>query len=172
MARYRDMTFSTQGQYIGVREETKGDPGCYVTTLHIDTTLPAIAGGAALAVGKALFSFPAGRIVVHATGMNLALQQTEDNVTDDTPDGGIGTTIGSGAVAVLGGTAAFENMLTGQTFNDCDGTAEVLTLGTQLVIQAADSHVVYFNVADTWASSGEAALGLTGTVTIVWSALD
>ena len=172
MARYREMQFSTSGAYTGVREETKGGPAQYVTTLHIDTSLPAIAGGAALAVGKALFSFPAGRIIVHGTGMNLALQQTEDNVTADTPDGGIGTTIGSGAVSVLGGTAAFENMLTGQTFNDCDGTAEVLTLGTQLVIQAADSHVVYFNVADTWAADGDAALGLSGTVTIVWSKLD
>lgn len=170
MARNRDMPVALAlAGYSGVRVETYGTPAMYRTVAYIDSTMPAIAGGADLAVGHKLFDFPAGEVVVHGTSMNLALQQSEDNVTADTPDGGIGTTIASGVVAVLGGTAAFENMLTGQTFNDCDGTAEVKTLGTQLVIAAADSHVVHFNLADGWAADGDAALGVSGTVEVLWS---
>jgi hypothetical protein len=173
MALYRDMPVKgVVSCASGVTEVTKGTAGGYSTKLEVDTSFPAIAGGAALAVGKQLFTFPAGRIVVHATGYSLALQQTEDNVTADTPDMGIGTTIGSGAVAVLGGTAGFENMVTGQTMDDCDGTVETVLLGTQLIIEAADSHAVYLNVADTWAASGDAALGVSGDVVIHWALLD
>jgi hypothetical protein len=41
-------------------------------------------------------------------------------------------------------------------------------LGTQLVIESGDDHTIYLNVADTWAASGDAEAGLTGTVTIFW----
>lgn len=146
--------------------------GLIVTRITTDTVLPAIAGGANLAVGKKLITFPAGVIRVYGAYMNLAITQTEGNIDADTPDGGLGTTIGSGAVAVLGGTAAFENILTGQTFNDCDGTAEVVQVATDLLIAAADSHDVYFNVADGWAASGDAGALLQGTCSILWSKLD
>ena len=149
----------------------RGDSANHVTVLTVDTALPAIAGGDDLAVGKLLYTFPAGVVVVKSATMSLAIQQVDENITADTPDGGLGTTIGSGSVAVLGGTAAFENILAGQEFNDCDGTAEVKTLQTPLVIEAADDHTVYFNVADDWAASGDAAAGLAGTVAIEWSLL-
>lgn len=122
-------------------------------TLTANTTLPAIAGGADLAVGK------------------LAITKSEANITADTPDLGLGTTIASGAVAVLGGTAAFENIMTGQTMNDCNGTAEVKTINTQLVIEAADAHTVYVNVADGWAANGDAAAALTGTIDLIYYVL-
>lgn len=150
-----------------------GDLVNRTTILTINTTLPAIAGGANLAVGKLIYTFPAGPIVVNSAYMSMAIQQTDGNIDADTPDGGIGTTIASGVVAVLGGTAAFENIITGQTFDDCDGTAEVVTIsGSPLSIEAADNHTVYFNVADGWAASGDAAAGLSGTVTLNWTMLD
>lgn len=155
----------------GVSAVTDGD-GVFVTRMQVNTTLPAIAGGADLAIGKALITFPSGVIRILGAYMSLAIEQTEGNITADTPDGGLGTTIATGAVAVLGGTAAFENVLTGQTFNDCDGTAEVAHVTTDLTIAAADSHVLYFNVADGWASSGDAAALLYGTVSVIWTKLD
>lgn len=156
--------------YVEAVEEGAG--GQRRVTLTVDTTLPAIAGGADLAVGKLLYTLPAGALVVKSAHMNLAITQTEDNITADTPDGGLGTTIASGVVAVLGGTAAFENILTGQTFNDCDGTAEVKTVADQvLVIEAAGDHTVYFNVADGWAASGDAGALLTGTVVLEYTML-
>lgn len=150
----------------------RGDKSRHTTILTVQTTLPAIAGGANLAVGKLLYTFPAGAIVVHAATMSLAITQTTGNITADTPDGGLGTTIGSGVVAVLGGTAAFENILTGQTFDDCNGTAEVKTVADQvLVIEASAAHTLYFNVADGWAASGDTGARLTGTVAFTWTLL-
>lgn len=153
----------------GVTALEYGDAYQHTTILAVDTTLPAIAGGANLAVGKLLYTLPAGACIISNAHMNLAIQQTEDNITADTPDGGIGTTIGSGTVAVLGGTTAFENIITGQTFNDCDGTAEVLTVaGIDLVIAAAAAHTIHFNVAANWTAGGDAAAALTGTVVLNW----
>lgn len=159
----------------GVTATEEGTGFRHRTTLAVSTTLPAIAGGANLAVGKLLYTFPAGVVVVHAAHMSLAITQSEGNITADTPDGGLGTVIGSGAVALLNGTATFENILTGQTFNDCNGTAEVKALGPTagipLIIESGDAHTVYFNVADLWAASGDAAAALAGTVVLDWSFL-
>lgn len=150
---------------------TYGTPAMYRSVFRAKSSaaLSAIAGGAALGVGDLVGSFPAGELIVHASGMDIALQQTEGNVTADTPDLGFGTTVASGAVSVLSGTAAFENLLTGQTMNDCDGTFETKTVGTQLVIATADSHDIYLNAADTWAASGDAALGIVGVYEVLWT---
>jgi hypothetical protein len=149
-----------------------GDGHNHKTVLTVNTTLPAIAGGANLAVGKLLYTLPAGAIIIESAYMSLAITQSQGNITADTPDGGLGTVIGSGAVATLDGTATFEDILTGQTFNDCNGTAEVKTAiptaGVPLVIEAAGAHTIYFNVADGWAASGDAAALLVGTVVVNW----
>lgn len=174
MARVMDMPRGASlnlGVASGVTELTEGE-GVYRTLITLNTTLPAIAGGANLGVGKALITFPAGVIRVFGSYMSVAIKQTTGNITADTPDGGLGTTIASGVVATLDGTAAFENILTGQTFNDCNGTAEVAHVTTDLMIAAADSHTVYFNVADGWAASGDTGALLTGTVGILWAKMD
>ena len=156
----------------GVTAVEYGNRFFHYTVLTVSTTLPAIAGGANLAVGKLLYTLPAAPIVINNAYMSLAITQSEGNINADTPDGGLGTTIGSGAVAVLGGTAAFENIITGQTFDDCNGTAEVITIaGVGLAIEAAGDKTVYFNVADGWAASGDAAAGLAGTVVLEWTNL-
>lgn len=92
-------------------------------------------------------------------------------MTADTPDLGLGTTIASGAIAVLGGTAAFENIMTGQTMNDCNGTVEELALSTALLIPASGSHDVFLNVADGWAEDGDAGIVVRGKVVLLWSVL-
>jgi hypothetical protein len=145
-----------------------GEGGFWRTVVTANATFGAIAGGASLGLGVKAISFPAGDIIARAPKLSLALQHTEDNVTSDTPDLGIGTTVASGAVAVLGGTAAFENLHTGQTMNDCDGTVENSFVATELLIPAANSHDVFVNIADGWAADGEAALGLTGTFVVLW----
>ncbi len=38
-----------------------------------------------------------------------------------------------------------------------------------LVIASGDPHTVYFNVADDWAASGDAAAAIAGTVVLDWS---
>lgn len=155
----------------GVTVREYGSAYTHTTVLTLtgaDAVLPDIAGGAALAVGKLLYTLPAGACIVTGTKMNVAITQTDGNITADTPDIGIGTTIASGVVSVLGGTAAFENILTGQTAADCDGTATAKTVDTSLVIESGGNHGIYLNVADTWAASGDDAAVLSGTVTIHW----
>jgi hypothetical protein len=157
----------------GVTAVEQGDGFHHKTVLTLDTVLPAIAGGAALGVGKLIYTLPAGAALVHASKMAVAITQTEGNIDADTPDVGIGTTIASGVVSVLGGTAAFENLVTGQTATNCTGTPTTIALqptaGVDLFVAVGGDHTVYLNVADTWAASGDAAALLTGTVTLIWT---
>jgi hypothetical protein len=136
-------------------------------------TLPAIAGGANLAVGNLIYTLPPGEILVRSAYMSVALTAADGNIDDDTPDVGLGTVIGSGAVAVLGGTATFENIITGQTATDCSGTATVATvsLDTALEIATAGAHTVHLNVADGWAADGEAACPISGLVVLEYKVM-
>lgn len=146
-----------------------GDGNFHKTILTVDTTLPAIAGGANLAVGKLIYTFPTGAIIVEAAYMSMAITQTQGNITNDTPDVGVGTEIASGTVVVLGGSGTFEDMITGQAADDCNGTAEVITIANQvLVIETGSDHTVHFNAALGWAASGDSAALLAGTVTLFW----
>ena len=163
-------TGAVGASYGTVLEEGTGS--FHKTTITLGGALGAITGGASLGVGRLIYTFPAGIIRVNTVFFNaVVLQQTEGNVTADTPDVGLGTTIASGAVAVLSGTGAFENILTGQTFTDCDGTAERVGAVSTLLLDAAADHTVHLNVADGWAASGDAALGFTGDVVITWEFL-
>lgn len=150
-----------------------GDAYWHRTVLTVSTTLPAIAGGAALGVGKQLYAFPAGALLINRSYMSIEITQTEGNITADTPEVGLGTVIATGAVAVLSTPATFENIITGTAAADCNGTATVVTAiptaGIPLVIEAADAHTLFLNVADTWAASGDTAALLAGTVVVDWS---
>lgn len=172
----QDVTFTSPDQNIGtpaagVTVVENGDGFNKVTTLTLSTTLPAIAGGAALGVGKLIYTFPAGDLVVHGTAMNVTLTAGDGNIDADTPDVGVGSVIASGVVSVLSGTATFEDMITGQTATNCTGTNIPATLGTVHPVADAAAHTVYLNVADTWAASGETACPLAGTIVIKWSFL-
>ena len=146
-----------------------GDGTHHQSVITVDTTLGAIAGGAELSLGKLVYTFPDGALDVKSTYMSMALTQSEGNITDDTPDVGIGTTVAAGVNNEISDTGSAENMLTGQTADDCDGTAEVKHLATSLVIATGGDHTVYFNVADDWAASGDEACAITGTIIIEWT---
>ena len=139
------------------------------TVITVATTLGAIAGRAALGLGKLVYTLPAGALDVKSTYISMALTASEANIPADTPKVGIGTTVASGVVSDLTGTAAFDNMLENQTAADCNGTATVKHLATSLVIATGGDHTVYFNIADTWAASGDAACGIAGTIIIEWT---
>ena len=142
------------------------------SVITVDTTLGDIPGGANLALGKLIYTFPSGALNVKATYMSMALTQSDGNITSDTPDIGIGTTLASGVQTALSAAGAgAENMLTGQAADDCNGTAEVIQLVTSLIVATGDAHVVYFNVADDWAASGDDACGIAGAIIIEWTFL-
>jgi len=155
----------------GVTAVEYGTDREHITVLTINSTMPAIAGGAALAVGKLLYTLPTGVQEIEACDISVALTAVDGNIDADTPDVGIGMVIASGAVAVLSGTATFENILTGQTATNCTGTAIAAAVNTDLAVASSAAKTIYLNIADTWAASGEAALPVTGTVTIKWSTI-
>lgn len=129
---------------------------------------------AALCDGYLLYTFPAGEVVVNSAYISMAVTLAED--TTATPEVGLGTVLGSGAHATLGASdAACEDILGPATANDCNGTAEVLTVavagGTPLVIATAGAHIVHFNIAATWANTAGTDLtgDIAGTVVLNWA---
>jgi len=149
-----------------------GDATHHTTTLTVAGVLPAITGGVDQAVGTLLYTFPAGDVVVNHAKLNLAITQSEGNINADMPDVGLGTVIATGVVNVLGGTATFEDIITGQTAADSNGTATVKTAiptaAVPFVIESGDAHTLHFNAADGWAASGDLAATITGTVVLEW----
>ena len=146
----------------------------FVTKLvFTDLATPGVAGAANEAIGVQLYTFPAGVHAHKVTNMNVSLQG--GGVVDaDTPDVGIGSVVATGVVAVLGGTATFEDYVTGQTAADCSGTATVkmtpATAGYGTGIsnnEVGDVKKLFLNIADGWA--GADTLDATGTVTFEWT---
>lgn len=170
----QDAAGAAQGTGVSAVEQGSEIDHQTILTLE-DVVMPAIAGGANLAIGKKIYTFPAGALIIESAYMSVSFTQTEGHVTADTPDVGLGTVIGSGAVAVLGGTATFENIITGQTAADVNGTPTVKTsiptANVPLVIEAAGSHDLFLNVADGWAASGDAGILANGTVIINWKSM-
>lgn len=154
----------------GVTAVHYGDGFKNTAVLTVASVLPAIAGGASLGVGKLVYTLPTGAVIVDSAYMSMGITQTQGNINADTPVVGLGTVIASGAVAVLSGTATFQNILVGTAAANCTGTATVKTAiptaAVPLVIETAGAKTVYFNVADGWAASGDAAAIIAGTIVI------
>lgn len=151
-----------------------GDSTYHKTVLSLKGALPAIAGGANLAVGRKIYTFPHKNIRILTSAFNnVAIQQTQGNIDADTPDVGLGTDIASGAVATLDGTATFENILTGQTFTDCDGETEIAIVGSTLALaKDTTAYAVHFNVADGWAADGDEGALISGDVVLTWEVIE
>src|SRR3990167_732289 len=131
---------------------------------------------AALATGGLVYTFPAG--VIQVRGYHMSMGVTASDATHAAQadvEFGLGTTVASGAVSVLGGTAAFENIAIGDgALTAANGTA-TLKSGLPpvspfaLTIAAAGNHTVYLNVAATWLTgAGVSALTATGTIVLDW----
>ena len=144
----------------------------HVTKIDITGGTVAALGGAALGLGELIYTFPAGAIAVNQIHMNAGLTAPSTNAGVST-DQGIGSVIASGAVSVLGGTSTFEDGISGQTVT-ANGTlknkaqAGSSYMGIRL-IEAADAHTIYWNVAATWA--GAETVTMKGTVWIHWTFL-
>ena len=161
----------------GVTASEGGDYVNHVTTLTFSGLAVGSAVGAAdLAFGKLLYTLPAGAQLVEAAYTNVALTGTV-TIVGDTPDVGVGSVVASGAVAVLGGTATFEDYITGQTSGAISGSnsievASAATAGALTGISlniSTSAKTVYLNCADGWAGAGDVTA--TGTVVLVWKTI-
>ena len=152
----------------GVTAVEYGDGNWHKTVLTVSTTTDSIAAADTTAMGNLVYTLPAGACIIKSAYMSMALTATDTLITDDTPDVGLGTVIASGSTDTLDGTATFENILTGQTAADCNGTATVKTIADQiLVIETGDAHTIHFNYADIWAGN-DSETTVTGTIVIEW----
>ncbi|MCZ6898336.1 MAG: hypothetical protein O7D95_06505 [Betaproteobacteria bacterium] len=156
---------------VGVTAVETGDGNQHTTTITLAGVLPAITGGVNQAVGLLIYTFPAGAIVINHAYISVGITQSEGNIDNDQPEVGLGTVIGTGAVAVLSTT--LEDIITGQVAANCTGTATVKTAiptaAVPFVIETAAAHTLHFNAADGWAASGDLAATVAGTIVIDWS---
>ncbi len=126
--------------------------------------------------GALVYTFPVGSHLHCATSYNLGF--TIGTVTTDTPDVGIGSVVGTGAVNVLGGTAEFEDYVDGAAWAVAlDGTLAAsspitATAGALTGISlngAADEKKVHLNAADGWDAGVTGALTASGTIILKWT---
>lgn len=133
-----------------------------------------IPGAANLALGVLIGTLPAGFQVVEVTRMDVALNG-DAPIQADTPDVGIGSELANGAVAVLGGTATFEDYITGQTAADVNGTVTramtLPTAGSSMLLDSLATKTVFLNVAAAW-SGISPVLTATGSVTLKVTIMD
>jgi hypothetical protein len=135
---------------------------------------------ASLGIGAKFYTFPAGTIqVIDATmvgGLTAAI-----SATTDTPEVGIGTVIASGAVAVLSGTATFEDIINGNVSGDGGDTVapnvaggtfyknSSFTAPVLIKTTGGKARDLFLNVADGWADvTAAGAVTFTGVITLKW----
>ncbi len=160
----------------GVTAVEYGDGYQHTTVLTVSQSAALTVGdNVSLADGYLLYTFPAGVVVVDYAYMSISVDGVTEQATDQ-PDVGLGTVIATGAIALLDGTGTFENIITGQTAANCNGTATVKTAlptaNVPFIIESGDAHTLHFNVADLWAAGATDLTGdIAGTVVLVWSFL-
>ncbi|MCA9340667.1 MAG: hypothetical protein KDA17_07155, partial [Candidatus Saccharibacteria bacterium] len=106
-----------------------------------------------LALGASLFTLPAGDLIVEQAVLKGALT-ADISVTTDTPEMGLGNVVATGVQATLGAVDAGCENIAGPfvaTAVDGEDVDDGGATESGLLVQAADSHVVYLNVADGWA---------------------
>lgn len=167
--------------------EELGDGFSHITKITMTAFAVGTGGDTAdLAIGAKFYTLPAGTIVVDDVSFVGGITY-DANVTTDTPEVGIGTTIGVGAVAVLATT--MEDIMEGGVAGYTGGTAVAPDVaGTSfskgringgvpvaILTSGGKSHDLFLNVADAWANVDlvgppvhTGAVTCTGVITLRW----
>lgn len=158
------------------------------TKIITDADINLILAGDAAAKGGGvkLFDVPGVKMKVHAARIAYNLTLSAAAMTTTAGEIGLGTTIASGAVAVLGGTAAFEDILEGGA-NGRSGAA-LANIGaagnivattfdggrTVLAPASGVASGVFLNAATTFANSDPSNLVFQagGEIDIWWTPID
>ena len=161
----------------GVTADEYGTAYLHTTVLTVNKAAAlTLADNASLADGYLVYTLPAGALVLNSAYMSMLISNAEQDET--VTDIGLGTNVATGAVAVLGGNAGFENILTGHAGEV--GTATVAmdicnsTGGTGgLIIRSGNPHTVHLNVAGAWANTAGTALDAdaSGIIILNWTFL-
>jgi len=165
-------TVGTVATATGLAVTEEGDAINHKTILTLtDFAVGSAVAAADLAVGALLYTLPAGAQIVKAVYFNVALTGTI-TIVGDTPDIGVGSTIGTGAIALL--TTTMIDYVDGQTSGAISGANAVTVLKTATagaftgiaLNVAASAKTFYLNCADGWAGAGDVTA--TGVIHIMW----
>lgn len=143
-----------------------GDRFNHVTEITIPSGAftQSVDSNTALGWGRKIYDFPEGAIKVTRVHYDLAVGASSSDTA--WADVGAGSVVASGGVAVLGGTATFEDFVDGfaATTTNIEGGKEAEAGQVDGTATAKD---FYLNFADTWADDGD--LTFTGKITIHWT---
>lgn len=156
----------------GAQVVERGDPYHHVTTITFleAFTVGTITGAAAQAVGVLIYTFPTGKVVVHGSSDDVSLTYTSATNNAVTTDIGMGSGIGTGAIATLGAGTDLENILAGS--NPPGSVSAALAVaddrtggaGTGLINGSA-----FLNVAATWGAADTLTAAAASRVVLEWS---
>ena len=163
---------------ITCAEYTQGTLVTAVLTLNGFVIGAIPAANAALGVGSAIYSFPAGdqHLETAYSFWGLALTLPSTGVVCTT---GLGSVVASGVVSVLSGTATFQDRLTGQSITSAAGGGTAVNAGpvgatagiqTGIALNGTGAiKTVYLNSAGTFGTANAGNLTATGQIFIQWS---
>lgn len=118
---------------------------------------------AALAGGALIYTFPAGQIIIHEVYGDVGIEINDATNEGDTPEVGLGTVIGAGAIATLGASdPLMEDIWGPHVVTGCDVGAAPTDAIQQVtnpakILLGAGVHLVHFNMADTWGNGAGTA---------------
>lgn len=168
---------STPVATVTIDEYTTGKDIVTVLTLT-NFVVGALAGAAAaLGVGNIVYAFPAGQHFELVYGFS-SISLTAAGTAVSGAKLGLGSVIASGAVAVLSGTATFQDRLTGTTVPTAPAGgaatsalfAATAGIGTGIALNVAASvKNVFLNAAATWNADNVGNLTASGTIVLKWT---
>ena len=145
-------------------------------TLIIVPALSFATTAAAKGIGQKVYTFPEGWILPVAARVKT-ITTTGATTAATAGEIGLGSTVASGAVAVLSGTAGFQNILDGKTISNHVAVTALTshvaaagggTSGTQDLLDGTSTAVpVYLNIASTYDGTGGVTL-TSAEVEILW----
>jgi hypothetical protein len=152
----------------------------HTTRIQLNTFSRPITGDANLAFGQKLFTFPS-RIIQPLGGWMRFDMACAAGLQTTAGEVALGATVGSGAVAVLTGTAGFNDILQAETLSTVgDGLSVTQTLLSGGGASAAISPVngvssaidAYFNVASAWNQTASESVTFSNAIVVVrWADL-
>jgi len=164
-----------------IEEQWSVDGIRYRTRIRVNSLRKAIASDAALGFGEWVASFPKG--VIRPVGALVVLNSLcPEGLSATAGEVGLGTTIASGAVATLGGTVAFENLMEGTTISNHVAATPLtsrkqndsVVRGTQgatapaLVDGSSSAAKIHLNLASTWNQTAAESVSFGGIILLDW----
>jgi hypothetical protein len=150
-----------------------GDGKSHVTTLTITNKAYTIGDNQNLGIGSIIYTLPAGTQMVEACYISVGLTATDAANAANTPEVGVGTTIGTGAITAV--TTTMEDIFEGDAMANCTGTAYVLaklpTANVPLLFQTGGTKDIFLNFAAAWSDNTVQTATVSGTVVLKWTSL-